>query len=435
MPVLLRSDSLTPLEWNFRGSLPALERPLGVDRDDRTAWFLSSKGALIGIDLNARNTQIRLTGGKGLTAASDGYIFGFDTTGRPIRFANHTVTHYRGKVSKNPVQLFRAPGGLVALYTAADRILQVLSDEGEVRRFDVPGGQATASWFGDLIAISNDSGITFVKQTPTRNQVDFKRLRGAPIQSVFSPSEHRLYVALANGRLAIVDGLGDHATLGTIDLDHRIEAMRTDRSGRWLLLKPELADSLWVLDLVSEQVVSRMATTWEDDLPDVVDGVTLLIRQGKDIVAWSLSQNPPVEKQRIRGAASDFLIPVYWSPSRRLPTTAPVSNNDADTSRMTTRAASDSDQVTTAKDTRTGATDDEWYIQVSSSQNPEYARTLADQLREEGYPARVISPVRAEQGYRVIMGPYSSYEQADTTGKRLGRAYFVMTLGGPDPER
>jgi cell division septation protein DedD len=67
------------------------------------------------------------------------------------------------------------------------------------------------------------------------------------------------------------------------------------------------------------------------------------------------------------------------------------------------------------------------YLQISSSQNPAWARELARQLVSAGYPALVRDPSAAEDGYRVVLGPYSSREVAEQAGRQLGRPFFVLT--------
>ncbi|MCA9762699.1 MAG: SPOR domain-containing protein, partial [Gemmatimonadetes bacterium] len=52
---------------------------------------------------------------------------------------------------------------------------------------------------------------------------------------------------------------------------------------------------------------------------------------------------------------------------------------------------------------------------------------LATQLVEIGFRARVLDPRAEGDGYRVVVGPYATREDADADGRRLGRPYFVTT--------
>jgi cell division septation protein DedD len=69
------------------------------------------------------------------------------------------------------------------------------------------------------------------------------------------------------------------------------------------------------------------------------------------------------------------------------------------------------------------------YLQVSSSQNPAWARDLAGQLRDAGLPASVLEPTGPDEGYRVVLGPYASREEAESAGRKLGRPFFIYQPG------
>jgi cell division protein FtsN len=66
------------------------------------------------------------------------------------------------------------------------------------------------------------------------------------------------------------------------------------------------------------------------------------------------------------------------------------------------------------------------WLQISSSQNPEWAKDLAEQLRIAGQPAEVWDPAPPDESYRVVVGPYATRDAADEAGKKLGRPYFVV---------
>jgi cell division protein FtsN len=77
---------------------------------------------------------------------------------------------------------------------------------------------------------------------------------------------------------------------------------------------------------------------------------------------------------------------------------------------------------TTATDSTPGS---DVFLQVSSSQNRAWAAELASQLSTAGLPARVLDPRAGEEGFRVVLGPYPSREQAEAAGRRLGRPFFI----------
>ena len=53
------------------------------------------------------------------------------------------------------------------------------------------------------------------------------------------------------------------------------------------------------------------------------------------------------------------------------------------------------------------------------------AQALAGEIREEGFPALVITPRSGDEAYRVVVGPYPSRESAESAGRRLGRPSFI----------
>jgi cell division protein FtsN len=59
------------------------------------------------------------------------------------------------------------------------------------------------------------------------------------------------------------------------------------------------------------------------------------------------------------------------------------------------------------------------------SQNQEWSRAAAQQLVAAGLPATVLAPEAADDGYRVVLGPYASRSQAEAIGRKLGRPYWI----------
>ena len=69
------------------------------------------------------------------------------------------------------------------------------------------------------------------------------------------------------------------------------------------------------------------------------------------------------------------------------------------------------------------------YVQVSTSQNPEWSGHLADDLTRAGMAARVLPPQQPDDGYRVVLGPFATRAQAEATGRRLGRTFWIYQPG------
>jgi hypothetical protein len=69
------------------------------------------------------------------------------------------------------------------------------------------------------------------------------------------------------------------------------------------------------------------------------------------------------------------------------------------------------------------------YVQVSTSQNPDWSGRLAQDLIRAGLAARVLPPHGPDDGYRVVLGPYATRAQAEATGRKLGRPFWIYQPG------
>lgn len=443
---LLRGDSLTPLDWAIDDDIPAIARGLGTDLEARIVYAVDTKGRLIGIDLLARRVRVHLAAARQLSATPDGVILGLDSAGHALRFAARSLTTYRASLEPGPTALLQAPGAKVIAANARVGVLQVLSEDGEAQRIDAPSGRVTSTWYGDVVAVTTDSGVMLIDPNG-RPEPRFVELDGNPTLATFSPSGHRLYVARKTGDLVIVDpGVADGRfrgdELGRLSLPAEPSALRIDPSGRWLLAKPARGDSVWLVDLVRRERTATLRTRWADDLPLVSGGRTLVSRDGPDVVAWDIAGLAPVERSRLAGAAGDVFMVVPWAPRAAAPPeqvaieTSPVGDDSAATVADSVAApATDSAlavpqvELPPVAPAPSPSGSVAIYIQVSSSQNVEWARAFADQLRQGGFPSRVLEPTTPEDGFRVVVGPYSTREEADAAGRRLGRPYFILTPG------
>jgi hypothetical protein len=262
-----------------------------------------------------------------------------------------------------------------------------------------------ASRWGDLVAIASDSGVTFYDPLG-RREPSFVQLNDAPRAVAFSPSGHRIYVARRNvPGLAVVDRY-ERKELDGVALPGPVAALRLDPLGRWLLARPAVGDSAWIVDLPIKRHTGIVPTQWAPDLPAISPDGVLIYRHGKDVVAARPDSLTDVGK--VSNGAADLWILTTWLP-RGVP--------------ATTVAAAASDT--------TGAAGAEGplYVQVSTSQNPDWSGHLADDLNRAGLNARVLPPQHPDDGYRVVLGPYATREQAEATGRRLGRPFWIYQPG------
>jgi len=69
------------------------------------------------------------------------------------------------------------------------------------------------------------------------------------------------------------------------------------------------------------------------------------------------------------------------------------------------------------------------YVQVSVSRNATWSQQMADELTRAGLAAKVLPPATVDEGFRVVLGPYNTREQAEGIGRKLGRPYWIYHPG------
>ena len=149
-----------------------------------------------------------------------------------------------------------------------------------------------------------------------------------------------------------------------------------------------------------------MPTQWQPDLPAISPDGALLYRRGTDVVA--ARPDSLTEIGKVTNGAADLWVLTSWLP-RGVPATVA--------------------SATAADSTIPGGAEGPLYVQVSTSQNPEWSGHLADDLTRAGLAARVLPPQHPDDGYRVVLGPYATRDQAEAIGRRLGRPFWIYQPG------
>ncbi|MGH7583052.1 MAG: SPOR domain-containing protein [Gemmatimonadales bacterium] len=430
---LLHANSLATDESIIPGDLPAISRLLApsASGQDAIVYAADHLGRLLVIDLRARRFHLVPGSARQLTGTMDGVILGVDSARHPIRYADDVLTTYRGTVEPGAV-LLRGPGDEIVVVGNRPGVLQVFTPQREVRHMPIADGRLAETWVGDLVASVTDSGVDFADPTggtrDSRRLPSFVRMRTAPVVGRFSPSGHRLYVATRHGGLAVIDRF-NRRPLSTIKLSGNVTDLRVDRTGRWLMAHAKAGDSLWIVDLTRAAVDTTLRAPWADDLPQIVDGRTLLVRQNGNVLAVDLRAAAQAHHGVLAGGAGDLFMLLPWIPKGQpaVEAAAPPPTPAPDTTAAPTPPAATGTAAVAAAAPPAPATGS-FYVQVSSSQNSDWAQALATQLKDGGFPAKVLDPRTSDEGYRVVIGPYPSHDEADAAGKKLGRAYFIVPV-------
>jgi hypothetical protein len=414
--VAYRSTDLTPLGWSV-AKVPAIRRYIGVDLDQGLVYAIDSTRTLVAIDLRARRSRVLRKGVRNAALGPEGTLFAVDTGGK--------VTEVRGR---RPITLTDAlPSGATSLVgTAAGRLLvlptpkradlTVFEPEGPAETIAVPAGVATATLAGDLVAVAVDSAIVLADPSGARKP-EVIDVSGHARSVMFSPSGHRLYVGRDKDDVLAFDRYSSRERDG-IDVPGGAVDLRGDLYGLWMLVRSRKGDTLSVVDLTARSVVARTVTDWDEDLPLIAPPFLLLVRKGRDVVGLDLERDGLRQRGQVARAADDIWVPLAWAPA----------------SPEETLVASAGDSAEVVADSTGTSSGQRFFLQVSSSRNPAWARELAEKIAAAGIKASVVDPANADDVYRVVVGPFGSREQADSASRSLGMPSFVISgPGTPAP--
>jgi len=403
-PRLYRLPGLSELTGAAKGKLPAVEAVEGLDAEAAELFVRTPKRELLGLDLESGRVDTIATDVQHAAIGPDGTLYAVDGKRRVTTLSRRTRLVWPQPLASEPRDLFGATDQrLVALTSGREpRILTAAADQPPASRPIPADGDMAATQWGDLVALASDSGVTFVDPLGRRDMA-FVPIGDHPRVLLFSPSGHRVYVGKRGALgLAVIDRYA-HRELDGIALPAPIAALRLDPYGEWLLAAPGAGDTAWVVDLPVKQLTGALPTTWRGDLPTVTPDGTLLARQGADVVAWS--PDSLRERGRVVDGAADLWIATAWQPRG-------------------TRSAPADGGAPAATDTANA--EGPLYVQVSVSQNPAWSQEMAQQLSRAGLPAKVLPPGSTEEGFRVVLGPYATREQAEAIGRKLGRPYWIF---------
>lgn len=414
---LARAYSLPELsesDWKPEGRLPGIDSVIGVNAEQAIVYARDSRGAIASIDLAAARVRAPIRGVRSASVAADGTLYTVDTAGVVVAYGRRAPERFAARYEGAPPRLYGALGGRVIAVAAEGGELSISAARDSALIQPIADGPVAVTLWGDLVAVAADTAVLVYDPTGQRPARSIGMEDGARAVA-FSPSGHQLYVAQDDARLAVVERFSLEVR-ERIDLPGRADQLRPGPFGRWLLAHAIGSDSIWVVDLETAQVTGAVVSEWDGDLPLLAGDGTLVIRSGADVRALDLGAPGLPERGRITGGAADHWVAPSWSPRGAAPAAA-----DTAAPQPADAEAPDSAVAAEAR----------VYLQISSSQNPEWARELSDKLTSAGLPARVLQPASAGDPYRVVLGPYPSREQAEETGRSLGMPYFVINATDP----
>jgi hypothetical protein len=286
---------------------------------------------------------------------------------------------------------------------------------------------------GDRIYLASGSQLTGIRTRAIARTPDISFR--APVELLAAtPSGDRVFVVTkGDSAIHIVDRYREKVS-GEIALGRHVAELRMDPLGRYLLARPEGADSTIVIALGTNRVVGTLATDWRADLPFVAPDGGIAAAQGADVYVVDGETLRP--RTRVRGGAADFWFPFRWTGFRPRAATLdqPVEFATAsDSAHATDSTAARTDSGAPAPVVQDTALrrPSGWTVSFAALLVPDKARDLAAQIHVGNESARVITAMRdGSTIYRVVLGPYATRDEAERIGRESKNSYWVYE-GGP----
>ncbi|HUC40657.1 MAG TPA: hypothetical protein VMR92_07460, partial [Gemmatimonadales bacterium] len=241
---------------------------MGLDAESEYLFVTTAKHELLDLDLGSGRVDTVAVAVAQAALGPDGTLYAVDTARHVISLSRRTRFAWPQALTALPRDLFGATDQHLVGVIPQDRLLVAAVDQPPTVRPIAAGGDVAASRWGDLVAVASDSGVTFYDPLGRRDPA-FVKLSDSPRALAFSPSGHRIYVARRNlPGLAVVDRY-DRKELDGVALPGPVAALRLDPLGRWLLARPAVGDSAWIVDLPIKRHTGIVPTEWQADLPAI----------------------------------------------------------------------------------------------------------------------------------------------------------------------
>jgi len=419
--------------------VPALDRILAFDESGGTVAYVDSKGFPGRLDLRetdvTKASRAKLTS---LSSANGSDIYGINSKGEIVRLnPSGGDWHFKPPVPARSV--FAQPNG--ELIVTANKGTQTLvwrvrpPDDIVLDSTVLPlSGRGVRTSIGDRIYFAVDSGLIGIKAkdlSPVGTVELESRVRAlAP-----TPSGDRLYVAtMADSGISIVDRYSGKVGMGVV-LPAPPADLRMDALGRYLLARFPKGDSAWVVAIGTNRLVGAVATRWETDLPAIAPDGKLAVLQGKDVVF--LDPEKLVVLSTVTGAAKDFWYFFAWDGFRPRargldqPVTFGDSGSSYSLAASSTPSATPEAPPAPSGDTAaapptTSAPTMGFTVQFAALLTEDKAQQIAATIRVGATAAHVTSStISGSPIFRVVMGPFTTKEEAERVGRAAKHEYWV----------
>lgn len=295
----------------------------------------------------------------------------------------------------------------------------------------IPGDlRAPSAQAGDRIYFATDRGLSAIRGRDLAPMKDIA-IEGRIEALAPTPSGDRLYAITRNGRsVHVIDRYAERVER-EIELGAAAADLRMDPLGRYLLVRHAEADSAWVIALGTSRPTGSVATKWLTDLPAFAPDGRIITARGKDVVI--LESETLAAVSTVVGGANDFWYFFSWNGFRpraeglddpvsfRTDTVVDSVSTVPDSSGITATPAPVPDSAVTPPPAASSFT-----LSFAALLSDAKAREVAAGISVNGVRPRVESATREGATiYRVVLGPFSSREEAERIGRQSGRQFWV----------
>jgi hypothetical protein len=428
---------LDTVVWSAAGA-PVPARVLAFDDEAGEIAYVDARGLPARIDFRQGGVGMVSKAKLAAIASSDGSsIYAIVADGAVQRYAESGAWKWKPPLAARAI--FPQPDG--TLLVLAER-----KDGAVVWRLRPPSTDIVDSvvlpkvdrtlrtQVGDRLYLGAGKELLGIR-TRTMERTPSVTLDSAIEQLAATPSGDRIFVVTkGDSSIHIVDRYREKES-GKIALKHHVAELRMDALGRYLLARPEGADSTVVIALGTSRVVGTLATSWRADLPFIAPDGGIAVAQGPDVLIVDGETLRPVA--RVRGGAADFWYPFRWTGFRPRAATLdrPVefatASDSARAARDSTAPRPDSAAPAPGVPDSAPKRSTGWTVSFAALLVPDKARDLAAQIHVGNETARVITAMRdGSTIYRVVLGPYATREEAERVGRESRNSYWVYE-GGP----
>jgi cell division septation protein DedD len=436
-PRVVGFPNIDSTAWTGTEKTPALDRVLAFDEEDGLLAAVDAHGLPLWIDL--RTGTVTQTGrGKlrGLISIDGSTIYGVNADGAVERFT--PPGNWTFKPPQPASAVFPQTNGAVLILTGrgpSARLHRMHPPENTLLDTlalpDVTHG--TGAPLGDRVYfVSRGRSLTAVRAR-TLAKGDPITLDHGVTGIATTPSGDRFYIITdSSSELAVLDPIQDRVS-ATVRLPGRPRDLRVDPFGRFVLVRAAAGDSVWIVSIGTDKVVGTLHSTWRGDLPFVAPDGSIAVTDGAD-VAFVDPATLLVIRRAVDGSA-DFWYAFTWtglrSHAQPVDTNSLLPTND-DTATVTpppplrlppkdTAAPPRLSPAAPADSSKIGFT-----VSFAVLLNDAKARELAAKIVVDGKAARVVTGINEGTAvYRVVLGPYTTRDEAERVGRASGQTYYV----------